>query len=455
LAARRHFHWCLAAIAFPVVTLPFEWLAAYHGYRSTDATPDHRRWARLLLTLAAVDTIAAALVIALVTAGVWEWSTLSERRSLPRGEAARIGVVLVTDSDTAEIRIATVQTESAAERAGLRAGDVVMALEGKPIRATEDLTSMIRSSTPGVPRALRVRRAGEEIEVMVTPEMRPVGREPPRAWLEAAPTPSCLADAAGYARVLARWRGLWAGLILILVFWIVTRRARPGVPALWPWVVATLAGTVIAGPLAWWGLCVGAGGRTVAAPYVAGLAQSAVALLVGLVALRSMANQRLLEARLEPILSARRTVLLGFFYVFTVSARVLIFSSPIQALVHTWWPELDAGIREAWTVADWPARILLALTVVVVGPLEEEVLFRGVMLPRLAPWLGPMRAIVATSVIFAVLHEGFGSAPIGLPPAGVVVLALVLGWARLRSGGLAAPIAIHALTNLGALFARP
>ncbi len=79
--------------------------------------------------------------------------------------------------------------------------------------------------------------------------------------------------------------------------------------------------------------------------------------------------------------------------------------------------------------------------------MQEEVLFRGMILPRLTPWLGSTWAIVATSVIFAVLHERFGGEPLGIRPAGVFVLALALGWARLRTGGLNAPIALHILTN--------
>ena len=447
--ARRHFHWCLAGAILPVLSLPFEWFMAYRAHRSSGTMPDHR-WSRLLLGLATVDTIVAALVIALLASGVWEWHTLSERRSRPGpGEAVRIGVTITANPETDGMQISTVGIGSPAERAGLRPGDVITALDGNPIRTVEDLPAMIRSSTPGAPRTLRVRRAGEEIEIVVTPELRSATREPPRALLDAAPTPSCLADAAAYARILSRWRGLWAGGILILLFWLVWRRAQRYAPPLWSWVVAALGSMVLAGPLASLGVCLTVGGRTIAGPMVASLAQSTAALLVGLMAMRYMAGKGLLGARLEPVLSPRRAILLGFFYVVAVDVRLSIFSSALEAFWHVQWPALDAEGNVARSVAafGWPGAALLALTIVVVGPLEEEVLFRGVILPRLTPWLGATWAIVATSVLFAVMHEGFGRVPIGLRPAGVFVIALAFGWARLRTGGLAAPIAMHVITN--------
>ncbi len=83
--ARRHFHWCLAAAILPVVSLPFEWFVAYRDQRAVDPTPDHRRWSRWLIGLAAVDTIVAAFVIALVASGVWGSHTLTQSRSPAAG----------------------------------------------------------------------------------------------------------------------------------------------------------------------------------------------------------------------------------------------------------------------------------------------------------------------------------------------------------------------------------
>jgi membrane protease YdiL (CAAX protease family) len=61
--------------------------------------------------------------------------------------------------------------------------------------------------------------------------------------------------------------------------------------------------------------------------------------------------------------------------------------------------------------------------------------------------MGAAGAVVASSVVFAALHEGFGGEPFGVRAAGVFVHALVLGWARFRTGGLAAPITLHVTIN--------
>jgi membrane protease YdiL (CAAX protease family) len=448
--ACRNFHWCLAAVLFPVVSLPFEWFAAYRTWPRVDATREHRRWSRLLVGLAAVDTVVAAVVIALLIAGVWGWYVLAPSPKRPRsGDAVRIGVTLATDPETAGARISWISGNSPAERAGLRPGDVVVSLDETPIRTGDELARLVRGSSAGVPRMFRVRRDGQELELSVTPELRPEIREPPRPLFEATPTPSCLADSATFARALVRWRGLWAGGVLILLFWLGWRRLEPRAPPLWSWVAAALGAMLLVGPIAFWGVCVGVGGRSTAGPLVASLAQTIAALIVALIAMRSMARQGLLGARLEPILGARRAIVLGFFYVIAVNTRLTIFSFGLEALARVQWPALDAerNITASAAAFGWSGAVLLALMIVLVGPVEEEVLFRGVLLPRLMPRLGAAWAIVVTSVIFAVLHEGFGREPLGLRPTAVFVIALAFGWARLRTGGLSAPIAMHVVTN--------
>jgi membrane protease YdiL (CAAX protease family) len=394
--------------------------------------------------------LVTALLITLVVgkAGGWQALATSPRPSRS-GEAMRIGVTLTTDSETPVAQISSVGGDSPAGRAGLRPGDVVVSLDEIPIHSGDELARLIRSSRAGVPRVFRVKRDGQEIELSVTPELRPETREAPRPLFGAAPTPSCLADSATYARALAHWRGLWAGGALILVFCLVWRRLEPRAPPLWSWVAAALGSMLLVGPAAFWGVCVTVGGRSTAGPLLASLAQTIAALIVALIAIRSMARQGLLGARLEPILGARRAIVLGFFYVMAVNARLAILSVGLEAMARVRWPALDSEPNFTASAAafGWSRATLLALTIVLVGPVEEEVLFRGVLLPRLVPRFGATWAIVATSVIFAVLHEGYGREPLGLRPAAVFVIALAFGWARLRTGGLTAPIVMHVMTN--------
>lgn len=455
---RRHFHWCLGAVILPVISLPFEWFVFYGHHRLSETIPSQRFWSRWFLGLAIVDTIAAGLVIALVTSGVWGWHTITDRRDRLRpADAVRIGVTIVANPDRPdEVQIDRVATDSPAERAGLQPGDVVVSVDGTLIRKVEDVPRMMRSGIPGAPRELRIKRAGEEAQITVVPEKRPAIREPAEALFDAAPTTSCLADSVSYTQTLFRWTGLWAAGLLMILFWLVGRRASPGAPPLWLWAVAALGSVVLAGPLVWSAVCLSVGGRSVGGTLVAELAQSAASLIVGLVAMRHMAGKGLLGARLEPLLGARWAIVLGFFYVVAVNIRLSIFGTALEAFGHVNVPTsaTEANAASGFATLGWPAALLLALTVAVIGPVEEEVLFRGVILPRLTSWMGAGWAIVASSAVFSVLHEGFGDGPFGLRTASVFLLALVLGWARLRTGGLAAPITMHIVTNALSLFAR-
>ena len=91
------------------------------------------------------------------------------------------------------------------------------------------------------------------------------------------------------------------------------------------------------------------------------------------------------------------------------------------------------------------ALLLLALTAVVLAPLFEELVFRGVMLPVLARWLGRGWGVVLSGLVFAVAHLSIGE----LPP--LLVLGIGLAMLRLSSGRLLPCVVMHACWN-GATF---
>jgi len=452
--ARRHLHWCLAAIILPVISLPLEWFVAYGHRRLSETIPEHRRWSHRILGLALVDTIVAGVVIALFASGVWGWHTLTDRRAESRSaEPLRIGVTFAPSSAKHDdVRIATVARDSPAEHAGLQPGDVLVSIDGKLIETMEDARAMIRRGVPGVPRNLRIRRGSEGLNITVTPERRPAIADAARATLNATPTSSCLTNAVSYARAFFRWTGFWAAGLLMMILWLAGRRVRPHAPPLWSWVFAALCSVIVAGPFTWWVVCLSSGGRSVGAELVAELTQSVAALAVALIAMRHMTGQGLLTAQLGPLLGTGQATALGFFYLVTINIRLTILESAVEAVADV---QIPSGAVAAGELAalGWPGVILRFLTVAVIGPIEEEVLFRGVVLPRLVPWMGPAWAIVASSVVFAVLHEGYGTEPFGLRAVSVLLIALILGWARLRTGGLSAPITMHITTNTLSLLA--
>jgi uncharacterized protein len=90
---------------------------------------------------------------------------------------------------------------------------------------------------------------------------------------------------------------------------------------------------------------------------------------------------------------------------------------------------------------------LLALVVaVIMAPLVEETLFRGVLFQSLRRRVGVWPAALLSSLVFTVIHvEIVFSQPVAL--AGLFSLGVFLAWAFHRTGSLLVPIIGHAVFN--------
>lgn len=91
---------------------------------------------------------------------------------------------------------------------------------------------------------------------------------------------------------------------------------------------------------------------------------------------------------------------------------------------------------------------LLFLTVAVVAPCFEELMFRGFLLPFLSQkWKslrgGTLMALLATGLLFGLIHLQ----PVAIPT--LATLGIVLGLAVLRTGNLLTSILVHGLWNGG------
>jgi membrane protease YdiL (CAAX protease family) len=82
------------------------------------------------------------------------------------------------------------------------------------------------------------------------------------------------------------------------------------------------------------------------------------------------------------------------------------------------------------------------LDVVMLGPLAEELLFRGFLLPRLAAQFGSSAALILSSMLFMLIHPHYGP----FMPM-VFFYGFVFGWARLRSGSILPSYALHLSVN--------
>jgi len=132
---------------------------------------------------------------------------------------------------------------------------------------------------------------------------------------------------------------------------------------------------------------------------------------------------------------------------------------PVGQLLHlasfkllTWLhldPEGQAAVELLRGAAGGPALIAIALITVVLVPLAEELVFRGILYPAIKYAGFPRLALWGTSLLFATIHFNLAS----FPP--LLVLALVLAWLYEKTDNLLAPIAAHGLfnaVNLGLLF---
>jgi len=92
-----------------------------------------------------------------------------------------------------------------------------------------------------------------------------------------------------------------------------------------------------------------------------------------------------------------------------------------------------------------PWLVVMSIQVVLITPLLEEVMYRGILQRTLTSLdVGRWTGIVITSVVFVTMHVG--AARWHALPA-LFVLSLGFGWAYARTGRLAAPIAMHITFN--------
>jgi membrane protease YdiL (CAAX protease family) len=124
----------------------------------------------------------------------------------------------------------------------------------------------------------------------------------------------------------------------------------------------------------------------------------------------------------------------------TVAALIAgwVRGQAVDAIAHTTLRQLAATPSGAW-----PA--LMAILVVLVVPVLEEVMYRGLLQRAIAALdLGRFAAIGGASAIFVLMH--LGTVSVHALPA-LLLLSLGLGWTYERTGRLAAPIAMHVLFN--------
>jgi membrane protease YdiL (CAAX protease family) len=115
-------------------------------------------------------------------------------------------------------------------------------------------------------------------------------------------------------------------------------------------------------------------------------------------------------------------------------------------------PFLDAGNEQGLVPDAWDSSRAIpfaanALVVVLVAPFVEELLYRGLGMGLLIPFVGPLASIAITGVAFGLAH----GLVLGLPV--LSIFGVALAWLRWKTGSVYPAMVVHGIFNGAALAA--
>ena len=146
-----------------------------------------------------------------------------------------------------------------------------------------------------------------------------------------------------------------------------------------------------------------------------------------------------------------RALLLGtlaVFLFFPLGQLLQLLSINLLTRLHL-DPTAQTAVEVLRLARQGPGLIGFTLVTVVVAPLAEELVFRGILYPAIKSAGFPQLALWGSSVLFATIHFNLS---IFLP---LLLLALVLAWLYEKTDNLLATIAAHSVfnaVNLGLFF---
>lgn len=136
---------------------------------------------------------------------------------------------------------------------------------------------------------------------------------------------------------------------------------------------------------------------------------------------------------------------LGVVIVILPIAYLLEFeSAALMEKIH-WIPKDEEAVKLLAGATSRASQIYLGIFTVVIVPVAEEFIFRGMLFPFIKQWGFPITAWVGVSLLFALIHF----APVLFVPLFVLSLALI--WLYEVTDNLMAPIFAHALFNASGL----
>lgn len=450
MSAKTAFHLTLAAIVIPVIAPLLAWVCVALKLRDEDGG-----WRPRLLWLAVVDTLVVAAL------GLLLWNTFARLRTSPTPAARpavaeqapapaaprlRIGVRMDPLVDHAP-QIRTLSPDGPAAAAGVRIGDQIIAVDGEPAGNAAQIADVFAATPPGQARHLSLLRGTENVLVDVTPSTEvsvpPPLPAPPPAPRRVVQRPSLFttyepADNTWMSSTITAAKSLMLVLFGLAALVAVSRRRGNR-------EIAPAASVILAMTISMLGVLFGL--ALLRSVHLLSAGSSLIVLILGAAAMLAnswIAMKRTATAETLPAPKGTiSTTALGFFYLVASLVRIVIVMAAIVPYTRS------VGVSVA--TVDLPSAATSATNVIplfiissaILGPIAEELLFRGVLLPWLRRFMTDTGATLACACVFAVGHIFYG---LGV----LIVLAygVILGWARIRTGKLYAPIVIHIVINL-------
>ena len=149
---------------------------------------------------------------------------------------------------------------------------------------------------------------------------------------------------------------------------------------------------------------------------------------------------------LKPFSLATGMGMIGLLLIFMIGSQALTYMLDKTPLSFV--DPLYQSVSSVW---------LLIFAMVIVAPIYEELIFRGLLWSAIAEqftsradteYRGTIVASLVTSLIFAVIHLQYGLYEIST----IVVLALIFCYARIKSGSLILPMLLHIINNGAAMW---
>lgn len=131
---------------------------------------------------------------------------------------------------------------------------------------------------------------------------------------------------------------------------------------------------------------------------------------------------------------------LGYLAILVAAVPIVLLVAGYVEVVNSWF-----GIKVPSELADFEGKSIMwpILMVVILPPLEEELMFRGLIYGGLRKSLTVAETFVVSSFAFAILHLSVPSLVTHFP------LGLYLVWLRHKSNSLWPGVFAHACHNLG------